>query len=353
MNGTVNPSGKTADTFVKDFTQTPSFNNFGDFKYDNAQEFEIESVRGLRSPRFVNYVEGIYVGYRFYETAADTGAINYDDVVQYPFGYGLSYTTFEQRMGDVMRSNGKISFDVTVTNKGSVAGKDVVEVYSNPPYMEGGIEKATANLVAYSKTKSLKPGESQKLSISFNEDDFASYDYRGAKAYVLEAGNYAISIRSDSHHILDSRDVTIDQTVTYNSANRTHNGDAVVATNQFDDVAGDVNYLSRANNFANYTEATVAPTNFTMSDAAKDGFFNNGNYGLKKFDNSADKMPTTGAQNGVRLAELRGKDYDDKQWDSLLDQLTVTQMNELIANGGYGNAAIVKSVCLMLTVLRL
>ncbi|MFD0705551.1 glycoside hydrolase family 3 C-terminal domain-containing protein [Alloscardovia venturai] len=340
MNGTVNPSGKTADTFVKDLTKTPAFNNVDDFKYDNAKEFEIQSARGLRSPRFVNYVEGIYVGYRFYETAADEGAINYDDVVQYPFGYGLSYTNFEQKMGDVTYQNGTVSFEVTVTNTGDAKGKDVVEVYSNPPYTEGGIEKATANLVKFEKTKELAPGQSQKISISFDDDDLASYDYKNAKAYVLEAGDYGISIRRDSHHIIDTKNVNVAQTITYDSKANAHNGDAKVATNTFDDVAGDVNYLSRANNFANYTQTTAAPADFTMSDAAKDGFYNNGNYDPKKFDKNTDKMPTTGAKNNVRLVQLRGKSYDDKLWDKLLDELTVDEMNNLIANGGYGNAAI-------------
>lgn len=340
MNGTVNPSGKTADTFVKDLTKTPAFNNVGDFKYDNAKEFEIQSARGLRSPRFVNYVEGIYVGYRFYETAADEGAINYDDVVQYPFGYGLSYTNFDQKMGDVTYANGKISFDVTVTNTGNVAGKDVVEVYSNPPYTEGGIEKASANLIKFEKTKELAPGQSQKISVSFNDDDLASYDYKNAKAYVLEAGNYGISIRSDSHHIIDTKNVTVAKTTTYNSKSNAHNGDAKVATNAFDDVAGNVQYLSRTQHFANYAQATAAPTDYTMSDTAKKGFYNNGNYNPKKFDKSSDKMPTTGAKNGVRLVQLRGKSYDDKLWNKLLDELTVDEMNNLIANGGYGNAAI-------------
>ena len=231
MKGTVNPSGKTADTFIKDFTASPSFNNFGDFKYANAQEFEIESARGLRSPRFVNYVEGIYVGYRFFETASDLGVINYDDVVQFPFGYGLSYTTFQQTMGDITYAQGIVSFDVTVTNTGSVPGKDIVQVYSNPPYTEGGIEKATANLIAYDKTEELAPGQSQTVKISFAEDDLASYDYKNARAYVLEQGDYNISIRQDSHHIIDSKNITVDSTITYKTAEHTHSQDQKVATN--------------------------------------------------------------------------------------------------------------------------
>ena len=149
LNGTVNPSGRTADTYVKDLTQTPTWNNFGFAIYDNMDEFRIAGndpyVPGTR-PHYVHYVEDIYVGYKYYETAAAEGFIDYDSIVQYPFGHGLSYTSFTQEMGPISERNGTITFDVTVTNTGSVAGKDVVEVYYNPPYTNGGIEKASANL---------------------------------------------------------------------------------------------------------------------------------------------------------------------------------------------------------------
>ena len=232
---------------------------------------------------------------------------------------------------------------MTVTNTGDKAGKDVVEVYYNPPYTDGGIEKASKNLVAFEKTKKLEPGASQTVKIEFDDDDMASYDQKDAKAYVLEQGDYDISIQSDSHHVIDHQKVTVKDTVTYNSDSNTHNGDKTVATNQFDDVAGDVTYLSRADHFANYKEATAAPTNFKMSDKAKETFYNNSNYDPKKFDKDSDKMPTTGAKNGLKLSDMYGKDYDDADWDKLLDQLTFDDMDNLIANGGYGTQA-VKSV---------
>ncbi len=340
LSGATNPSGKTSDTFIYDLTQSPSWNNFGDFAYDNVEEFQMESARGTRSPRFVNYDEGIYVGYRFYETAADEGLIDYGSTVQYPFGYGLSYTSFTQQMGAVTYANGTVSFDVTVTNTGNVAGKDVVEVYSNPPYTNGGIEKATANLITYDKTKLLEPGESQVISVSFEDDELASYDYQNAKAYVLEAGDYTISINADSHNQIASQVINVAQTITYDSDDNTHNGDAVAATNAFDDVNGGLTYLSRADGFANYAEATAAPASYSMSDEYKATYYNNGNYDPTKFDNADDVMPTTGANNGLRLYDLRGVDYDDEKWNDLLDELTVDDMNNLIANGGYSNAAI-------------
>ena len=359
LAGETNPSGKTSDTFVKDLTKTPVFNNTdgaavassssvgadGAFVYDNVDDLAAKytGFTGQETtvlPSFVNYVEGIYVGYKFYETAADEGLINYDDTVIYPFGYGLSYTSFEQKMGDVSHKDGKVTFDVTVTNTGDTAGKDVVEVYYNPPYADGGIEKASKNLVAFEKTGKLEPGASETVKIEFDDDDMASYDNKGAKAWVLEKGDYAISIQSDSHHVIDSEKINVADTITYDSESNTHNDDQTVATNQFDYAAGDVTYLSRANHFANYAEATAAPTNFSMSDEVKAAFTNNGNYDPTKYDDDSDEMPTTGAKNGLRLADMHGKDYDDADWEKLLDQLTFDDMDNLIANGGYGTPAV-------------
>lgn len=342
LAGKTNPSGRTADTFLTDLTANPTWNNFGNFEYDNVKEFEVDSARGVRFPHFVNYNEGIYVGYRYYETAADEGLIDYDSVVQYPFGYGLSYTSFDEKMGSVAydTESGTISFDVTVTNTGDVAGKDVVEVYCNPPYTNGGIEKASANLVSFEKTKELEPGESETVSIEFDDDDMASYDYRNAKSYVLESGDYRISVRTDSHSIVDEKTVNVASTITYNSEDNTHNGDAIVATNVFDDANGGLNYLSRTDHFANAKEALAGPVNYSMSDKDKSTFYNVGNYDPTKFDNDSDDMPTTGARNGLRLVDLRGVDYNDAKWDRLLDQLTFDDMDNLIANAGYQNAAI-------------
>lgn len=348
LAGETNPSGKTSDTFLKDLTKSVSYNNFGKFEYTNMADkaakykgFTGDDVTAI--PGFVNYSEGIYVGYKFYETASDEGLINYDDTVAFPFGYGLSYTSFDQKLDSVKYKGGKVTVTATVTNTGDKAGKDVVEAYYNPPYTDGGIEKASKNLAGFEKTKELQPGESQKVTVKFDDDDMASYDYKGAKAYVLEKGDYDISIQSDSHHVIDHKAITVKDTVTYDSDSNTHNGDKTVATNQFDDVAGDVTYLSRADHFANYKEATAAPTNFKMSDKAKETFYNNSNYDPKKFDKDSDKMPTTGAKNGLKLSDMYGKDYDDADWDKLLDQLTFDDMDNLIANGGYGTPA-VKSV---------
>ena len=334
LSGEVNPSAKTSDTFVRDLTKTPTYNNFGNFSYDNMDEFAVDGV----NPTFVNYTDGIYVGYRFYETAATEGLINYDELVQYPFGYGLSYTTFEQKMGDLQVNDGQISVDVTITNTGDVAGKDVAEVYYNPPYTNGGIEKASANLVGFAKTQMLNPGESETVTVSFSAEDMASYDYQNAKAYVLESGSYEISLRTDSHTVVDTKTYDVAETITYNGDNA-RSTDVATAENKLDDANGGLTYLSRADGFANYEEATKAPTNFSMSDENKQAFKNNSNYNPEDYNDASDEMPTTGASNGVKLADLRGKDYDDPQWDSLLDQLTVSDMDTMIALGGYQTAA--------------
>ena len=341
LAGTVNPSGKTADTFVYDLTATPTWNNFHAFSYTNADEFAAAGFMiKSTTPHFINHNESIYVGYRFYETAAAEGVIDYATTVQYPFGYGLSYTSFSQTLSDLtVDGEGNISLDVTVTNTGSVAGKDVVEVYYNPPYTNGGIEKSTANLIAFDKTEMLEPGASETITITFKAEDMASYDADVNKAYVLEAGDYIISINSDSHTVIDSRTYNVPSTIVYGEGNA-RSTDATVATNQFDFADGGVTYLSRADGFANYAEATAAPASYEMSDELKASFINNGNYDPNEYNNADDVMPTTGASNGLQLVDMRGVDYDDAQWDTFLDQLTINDMDTLIALGGFQTAAV-------------
>lgn len=335
MSGAVNPSGKTSDTFAADLTKAPNYNNFGSFTYDNLNEFKGKAFKGADTyPSFVNYTEGIYTGYRFYETAAAEGLIDYKKEVIYPFGYGLSYTSFQQEMGQLTEQDGTISFDVTVTNTGNNPGKDVVEVYYNPPYTNKGIEKASANLIAFDKTDILKPGDSQTIRISVQAEDMASFDEAVNGCYVLESGDYGISIRSDSHNIIGEQKYHVPETVIYNeSAPRT--SDKAVAVNQFKDASGDLTYLSRADGFANYEKATAAPKNMSMPEKYKKTFVNNSNYDPAAHNNDSDPMPVTGAKNGIKLADMRGLSFDDPKWEKLLDQLTVSDMDALTAIGGY------------------
>lgn len=337
--GDVNPSGRTIDTFVYDLTATPTWNNFGNMLYDNMNEFEADSFGTKVTPAFVNYVENIYVGYKFYETAAAEGLIDYDKTVVYPFGYGLSYTSFTQTLNSVTESDGTITVDVTVTNTGNVSGKDVVEVYYNPPYTNGGIEKASANLIGFAKTSEIAAGASENVQVTFKAEDMASYDAHGKGCYVLEKGDYIISINSDSHNVIDSKTYTVASDIVYNESNP-RSSDQTVATNEFDFAEGNVTYLSRADGFANYAEATAAPTDYSMPAEAKATFYNNSNYDPNDFNNPDDVAPTTGAKNGIQLADMVGVAYDDEKWDSFLDQLTVADMDSLIALGGYQSVAV-------------
>ena len=342
FSGEVNPSGKTPDTFIYDMTTAPWWNNAEKTEYTNLADMAVEGMNAgtaqVYAPAFTNYVEGIYVGYKYYETAAQEGAIDYDKTVQYPFGYGLSYTEFEQKMGELEEKDGQISVDVEVTNTGDVAGKDVVEVYYKPPYTNGGIEKSSANLIEFAKTDLLQPGESQTVTVTFSIEDMASYDENNAKAYVLEKGDYVISINSDSHTVLDQKTYTADKDVVYKGENKRASDDTA-ATNVFEDAKGDITYLSRADHFANYEEATAAPASAELSEPYVSEYHLNSNFDKTPYLNDEDVMPTTGADNGLTLADMRDADYDDPRWEKLLDQLTVDEMANMIAMAGYQTAA--------------
>ena len=342
FSGEVNPSGKTPDTFIYDMTTAPWWNNAEKTEYTNLADLAVEGMNAgtaqVYAPAFTNYVEGIYVGYKYYETAAQEGAIDYDKTVQYPFGYGLSYTEFEQKMGELEEKDGQISVDVEVTNTGDVAGKDVVEVYYEPPYTNGGIEKSSANLIEFAKTDLLQPGESQTVTVTFSIEDMASYDENNAKAYVLEKGDYVISINSDSHTVLDQKTYTADKDVVYKGENKRASDDTA-ATNVFEDAKGDITYLSRADHFANYEEATAAPASAELGEPYVSEYHLNSNFDKTTYLNDEDVMPTTGADNGLTLADMRDADYDDPRWEKLLDQLTVDEMANMIAMAGYQTAA--------------
>lgn len=351
INGSVNPSGKTADTFVKDLTATPTYQNIGNFSYTNVDDLKKDIARSDSAYEgniaYVNYVEGIYVGYKFYETAAEEGLITYEDEVLYPFGYGLSYTTFEQEIKNFSVSEDTVTFDVEVKNTGDAAGKDVVEVYYTPPYTNGGIEKASVNLIEFGKTDTLEPGRSQILSFSIPLEDLAAYDSECIKTenggYILEAGDYTISIRSDSHTVLAEETFTLDSDIDYSTDGRASDG--VTATNQFEDYAkGDATYLSRADGFANYEEATSAPAEelYVMDDETIELIDASSNHGYdgSQYDNPDDEMPIMGADNGLTLADLTGKPYDDETWEQLLDQMTYEDMSNLINVGGWQTVAV-------------
>ncbi len=353
LKGTVNPSGRTIETYVYDQKATPAYNNYGNFVFDNVDDLLAEytaadpGFQGVLS--FVNYVEGIYVGYRFYETAAVEAQngfdFDYDQVVQYPFGHGLSYTSFTQEITDFEDNGDSVDMTVTVTNTGDVAGKDVVELYYTPPYNNGGIEKAAVNLINFEKTDELAPGASQEISFTVPKEDMASYDSSAIKTadggYILEAGEYTLSVRADAHTVLDEETFTVDADIDYSVDGRA--SDLETATNRFEDYAtAGITFLSRADGFANYAEATAAPADFAMSD--EDRAFLDAHsvahYNPADHEVAGDEMPATGAKNGLKLADMVGKSYDDPDWDRLLDQMTPEEMSQLVQVGGFATVAV-------------
>lgn len=349
FNGSVNPSGKTADTYVKNLLSTHYINNIGNFPYNNVDDLKAQALEADASYKgnisFVNYVEGIYVGYKFYETAAEEGLIDYENSVQYPFGYGLSYTTFEKTMVNFKDNGDTVSFDVEVKNTGEAAGKDVVEIYYTPPYTNGGIEKASVNLIEFEKTDLLEPGKSQILSFEIAKEDMASYDSSEIKVagggYILEAGEYAISVRSDSHTVVAEEKFTVDEDIDYSKDGRST--DETTAVNVFNDYTrGDFIELSRADGFKNAGASWARPTDYAMSDELRAAVEENtfGIYDSSKYDNADDEMPAMGEENGLTLFDLKGVDYDDEKWEELLDQLSFEDMATMINVGGWQTAEI-------------
>ncbi len=346
LNGTVNPSGKTVDTFVYDLTTTPAWNHTGNFAYTNVDDLKSEIAQADASYEgnisFVDYAENIYVGYKFYETAAEEGVINYEKVVQYPFGYGLSYTTFSQEITDFKVKNDAVSVSVKVTNTGDVAGKDVIELYVTPPYQNGGIEKASVNLVDFQKTDLIEPSGTYEYTFEVALEDIASYDSACVKTenggYILEAGEYHFSVRSDSHTVLDEEVYALEQDMNYGQNKR--ESDKTAAANVFTEYAkGDVTYLSRADGFANYEEALAGPkdSEYEMDSETKETVAKNTNaqYKGSDFDNEEDEMPVTEAENGLVLADMTGLSYDDEKWEDLLDELSDKEMVNLVNVGGW------------------
>lgn len=217
-----------------------------------------------------------------------------------------------------------------------------MEIYNDPPYTNGGIEKASANLLDFAKTSELAPGESETIDFTIPVEDLASYDYKNNGCYVLEAGDYIISTNADSHNVLDSKTYTVASDIVYNESNK-RESDEVVATNQFDFAEGEITYLSRADGFANYDETIAAPATYEMSDEIKAGFENCFTYtesGYEKDEDANAEDITTGAKNGLKLADLRGVDYNDSKWDDLLDEMSIDDLQQTIGFGGYQTAAV-------------
>ena len=331
--GDVNPSGRLVDTYAYDLRTNPAFYNQGEFNYSNIT-YEEKNFKGETETKpytFVNYNEGIYVGYRYYETRFvnnETGEMDenaYNSVVQYPFGYGLSYTNFKKTIKDMKVSNGKVDVNVEVKNEGNVAGKDVAQIYYTAPYTVGGIEKSHVVLAGFAKTKLLQPGEVENVTISFDRDDMASYDYVNEKAYVLEKGDYQIKLMNNAHDVLESRSISVEKTEVLNQ----RKSDKSVVTNQFAEANGGLNYVSRAN-----WEGTL-PTSKTLDKEADEILSKELDIKNPPINNNQSDEDIVMKKHGLQFKDMAGLDYNDPKWNELLEQISVQEMKELISFGGY------------------
>ncbi len=378
----ISPSGHLVDTFVYDNFSSPAMQNMGDFVFENSHYF------------YVNYAEGIYVGYKYYETRYEdivtgrqnAGKYNYDKTVLYPFGYGLSYTEFEwsdYKMSEA--KDGKITVSVDVKNTGSRSGKDVVQVYVQAPYIDKGVEKASVNLVGFGKTKLLAPGESETVEITVSLKDFTSYDVNangGKGGYILDAGDYYVVAAGNAHEALntilyqryESGDTTVDTSKIVEAAE----DDSVVATgatmvgiyeqekydsttysvvgeglntieNQFADAdLEDAKYLSRSN--WSLMENNGLRYGFVSNNASKaevggKQFYHPLSAEMKKALEAYNSLnPNIGKDTtqytfnqdvDVELIDLRGLAFDDELWEPLLNRITLKELSKLIDESGY------------------
>ena len=369
--GERNPSGKTVDTYAYNLSTAATYANGPDCREINGATGGIRKYANTGN-HYVDYAEGIYNGYRWYETADVEGFWNssyaqnkwgvngYDEVVQYPFGYGLSYSSFSQTIQSVSPSNGsditadtEITVTVRVSNTGNVKGKEVVQLYYNPPYTPGGVEKSAVNLVAFSKTNDIAPGAYEDVTLSFKASDMKSYDTANLSGvvgtdggYVLEAGTYKVSLRSDSHHVISE--------VNYNLATSTPLEEEV-ARNRFTGsgvTKGDVSidgsdtnegivYLTR-NNFTGTFPTPRNPRN--QSDKLPSN-------GWLPEEKDTDVMPTQGKAGNLKIYNddhslnldlilKLGANYDDPLWDEVLNQVTVNELYAVIQGGGFRTKAI-------------
>lgn len=363
--GEINPSGRLVDTYAANPLSSPAILNHGSFQFTNSADITAKTGFSGSNNYYLVQQEGIYVGYRYYETRyADcvlgqgnanssvgtynsTEGWNYTDEVNYTFGYGISYTQFTQKLDSVNDNGTILEVKVTVKNIGSNAGKEVVQVYVQPPYTEydkqKAIEKSAVQLVGFAKTDLLEKDGEQQLTITVDKADFASYDANGEKTYILDEGNYFLAIGSDAHdalnNILAAQGYSTADGMDYNGvADKAYSwheefdkttysvsktGEKI--TNQFDDVSlGYWGVESKTLTRSDWENSWPSPqTGLTATAGMIDRFMPNAGYTAGSTDISS---VTTGANNDVRLYDLIGADYEDERWDKLLDQLTLDEM---------------------------
>ena len=396
LKGEVNPSGHLVDTFAYDALSSPAMVNFGDFVYYPEGKAPTGNSVDDLFYYYVAYTEGIYVGYKHYETRyedailgrGNAGNYDYAAAVQYPFGYGLSYTTFEWTDFSAIWEGDVCTVNVTVTNTGSVAGKDVVQVYAQQPYTdydrENGVEKSAVQLVGFAKTSELAAGDSETVTITFTEEELKAYDANGAGTYILDAGTYYVTAATDAHAAVnniiakkapDQADMLVPSPLEERAGNAGFVDDSHVVevldtekyaadtttgtqiVNQFDHATReDITYLSRQDWLGTwpqlYGEVSSVGSVYGNPTAA-DGVSYQYCKSLSREDynkirstdslnpqTSTTETVTTGADNGVELIDLRGLAFDDPLWDDLLDELSAKDYNTLISMAGYGTPSI-------------
>ena len=361
LNGTVNPSGSLADTYCYDNYSSPVMQNFTPVQYEG----DLTKIPG-HADTYMIYQEGIYVGYKYYETRyedtvmgkGNTAGYVYSDDVAFPFGYGLSYTTFEYSDMTLEYADQTYTITVKVTNTGDVAGKETVQIYVQSPYtqydIDNKVEKAAVQLVGFEKTQILEPGASETLTIKVDGDYVASYDPYGAGTYIMDAGDYYFTAATDSHNavnnVLAAKGYTAENGMdaagnaalackwtndTFDSTTYATSDAGVKIENQLsasdpnlNEEVEDIVYLTR-NNWADTMPSLEKTVKFVLNEYLIQGLQDQQ---YQTDPNTTVEMPTLGADNGMKLYDMIGKDYDDPAWDKLLDQLTFDEMVSFIAD---------------------
>ncbi|WP_241738818.1 glycoside hydrolase family 3 protein [Bifidobacterium dentium] len=366
LNGTVNPSGHLPDTYAYDLKSAPSSANFGSYAIVNGTDRFTSS--------YMAYAEGIYVGYRYYETRYEDVVLgnearsNYDYTKQvaYPFGYGLSYTDFTWADYSMKKADGGFDISVKVTNTGKTAGKDVVQLYMQSPYTDydkaNGIEKASVELVGYAKTDTLKAGASETVTVHVDQESMKTYDSAGEGTYIMDAGDYYLAAGTDAHNALNNILAAKGKTT---ADGMTENGNAALAakhtvhsqdnttyaksaatdekiSNQFDDVDlttydNSFTYLSRSD-WTGSWPATYADGKWTASQKFLDALT------IDTAQSEPEQKPTTDTDNPsygkLNASMLMDTDYADESWSALIGQMSVKELDQLVRIGGYATKSV-------------
>ena len=347
LNGKVNPSGHLVDTWPYNVKSAPSYQNFGN---DSTL-----SHTGASTGKFTNYQEGIYVGYRYYVTRAMVdNDFNYNDEVQYSFGHGLSYTTFDKSIAEykVDEQNQKIEITVEVKNTGDVSGKDVIQIYTHAPYYPGGIEKSWYSLTSFAKTNIIEPGESKNYKLEFSFRDIASWSTEKGY-YVLENGEYEFSLRENVWDLAKTSEAKRENIKKFKLSKDIEFKTSYQTGKEYENIFQDVEwgagqdkieYLSR-NDFKGTWKNTADISRVAVADKFPGGSSNQTGGQTFSFDDDLinEPAPVTGANNGLKLADLKDASWDDDRWDLLLDQLSIKDMQDLVDGGSFKTIA-VKSI---------